>query len=51
VQRLGARLKADALILLDHETADAAVTQLVARRRHKVLREEQGTQPNVYFLT
>jgi Fe-S-cluster-containing dehydrogenase component len=30
---------------------DSAVAQLVARRRHKVLREDQGTQPNLFFLT
>jgi Fe-S-cluster-containing dehydrogenase component len=29
----------------------SAVAQLVARRRHKVLREDQGTEPNVFFLS
>jgi Fe-S-cluster-containing dehydrogenase component len=27
------------------------VARLVERRRHKVLRPEQGTEPNVFFLT
>jgi Fe-S-cluster-containing dehydrogenase component len=27
------------------------VAQLVARRRHKVLREERGNEPNVFFLS
>jgi Fe-S-cluster-containing dehydrogenase component len=34
----------------DLSDPDGAVAQLVARRRHKVLREEQGTDPNVFFL-
>jgi len=40
-----------ALTFGDLSDPASPVAQLVARRKHKVLQPEQGTDPNVFFLT
>jgi Fe-S-cluster-containing dehydrogenase component len=35
----------------DLSDPDAPVSRLLAGRRHSVLQPEQGTEPNVFFLT